>query len=137
MRRAESEKRIAEPCHQRTGPQTPISCHLSSPPTSSPPILPGLHAVTKGMGAGRAVNISMIPATARFRESASEVRAASREVSVQGGKLAGDCECLSVECASVRHGDNPWLLSFFTVQIGFKNPESSPQQSPGASKHLC
>lgn len=89
------------------------------------------------MGAGRAVNISMIPATARFRESASEVRAASREVSVQGGKLAGNCECLSVECASVRHGDNPWLLSFFTVQIGFKNPESSPQQSPGASKHLC
>lgn len=26
----------------------------------------------------------------------------------------------------MRHGDNPWLLSFFTVQIGSKNPVSSP-----------
>lgn len=96
----ESEKRIAEPCHQRTGPQTPISCHLSSPPTSSPPILPGLHAVTKGMGAGRAVNISMIPATERFRESPCEVRGEEGSFLFKGKKLAGNCECLSAECVT-------------------------------------
>lgn len=71
----------------------------------------------------------MIPATERFRESSSEVRAARGEVSVEGEKLAGDCECLSVEYVT-RRGDKHGMFSFFTVQIGSKIP------SLGASKHL-
>lgn len=64
------KKGLQSRCHQRTGPQTPISCHLSSPPTSSPHILSGLHAVTKRVGVGgRTVNISMILVKERFRES--------------------------------------------------------------------
>lgn len=136
VRRAESEKRIAEPCHQRTGPQTPISCHLSSPPTSSPPILPWLHAVTKGMGAGRAVNISMIPAKKRFRESKQRLKWEQRagkflfkgEASwwlwVSLGGMHHETWGQSL-AALILHGTN-WLQKSCVV----------PGQSSGAYKHL-
>lgn len=122
----ESEKRIAEPCHQRTGPQTPISCHLSSPPTSSPPILPGLHAVTKGMGAGRAVNISMIPATERFRESACEVRGEEGSFCSRGKagwqllvSLCGVCHETSIGCShSSRYKLAPKILCPSPTSLG-------------------
>lgn len=63
------KKGLQSRCHQRTGPQTPISYHLSSPPTSSPHVRSGLRDVTKGWGWGETVNISMILGKERFRES--------------------------------------------------------------------
>lgn len=44
---SERKKGLQSRCHQDTGPQAPISCHLSSAQTSSPHFLFGLHDVTK------------------------------------------------------------------------------------------
>lgn len=43
----ERKKGLQSRCHQDTGPQAPIPCHLSSAQTSSPHFLFGLHDVTK------------------------------------------------------------------------------------------
>lgn len=51
-RERERKKGLQSRCHQDTGPQAPISCHLSSAQTSSPHFLFGLHNVTKEGGTG-------------------------------------------------------------------------------------
>lgn len=58
----ERKKGLQSRCHQDTGPQAPISCHLSSAQTSSPHFLFGLHNVTKEE---KTVNISMNTAQKR------------------------------------------------------------------------
>lgn len=60
---SERKKGLQSRCHQDTGPQAPISCHLSSAQTSSPHFLFGLHDVTKEEK--KPVNISMNTAQKR------------------------------------------------------------------------
>lgn len=60
-REREREKGLQSRCHQDTGPQAPISCHLSSAQTSSPHFLFGLHNVTKEGGGGKSTLAWMQP----------------------------------------------------------------------------
>lgn len=98
-REREREKGLQSRCHQDTGPQAPISCHLSSAQTSSPHFLFGLHDVTK-----EEKNLS----TLAWMQPKSGVRAAVSEVRQQDGNS---------EAASVLQADS---LCYLVPQQGFR-----------------
>lgn len=104
----ERKKGLQSRCHQDTGPQAPISCHLSSAQTSSPHFLFGLHNVTKEE---KTVNISMN--TAQKRGSSAQ---RLKWISEKGTLRQPQCLYVCL-CEAAAQG---WFPLYFVSESGFR-----------------